>query len=298
MKDIAAAMDLFLRKQAEYRATHTDTRAEEFARLVKTVESNTERLFSAEVMVEKPPYTCPLCLKECVYEMITMTPERTLYRRPMCDCEQADHDEETARRAGESSARRVEYLRSRSRLAGKLERMRFKGFWRTPGTEEMVAAGLSMVKGWPESRRGLVFGGKCGCGKTHIAAAIGNCLLDKGVSVEFWPVFELLQEIRRSYDRDGGDSDLWERLSLVKVLILDDLGNERIAEGAKGDWAREQLFRILYHRDIRELPVVVTTNLSADELTTRMGEPLVSRLIGMCTWISVDAPDHRQTGNL
>jgi DNA replication protein DnaC len=208
----------------------------------------------------------------------------------LCLCERTAEAEKERREHAEWLARRVVLFRLDCRLTGKLRRMSLESFGPSSATRKAHAAARELVDAWPGERRGLVLSGQCGCGKTHLAAGIGNALVEKGISVEFWPVFDLLQAIRDSFD---GREDVAARVSKLGLLILDDLGNERIGRDEKGDWAREQLFRIIYWRELNELPVVVTTNHSVDVLESKLGGPTVSRLLGMCAWFQIEAGDYR-----
>ena len=62
------------------------------------------------------------------------------------------------------------------------------------------------------------------------------------------------------------------------LLILDDLGRERIKGSYVDDWAASQLDRIINYRYREELPILWTTNLTEEQLVSIYGMALVSRL--------------------
>jgi DNA replication protein DnaC len=134
----------------------------------------------------------------------------------------------------------------------------------------------------------LVMEGTPGCGKTHLAAAIGNAALARGESVMFLTAPDLLDELRRSYQPDEEISydDTFEYLRDIPLLILDDLGTEN-----PSSWAVEKLFQLLNYRHIRRLPTVITTNTSADELMPRLRSRVYDRTL--VTIVRMDAPDYR-----
>ncbi len=68
-----------------------------------------------------------------------------------------------------------------------------------------------------------------------------------------------------------------DRLAAVDLLHLDDLGAEN-----RTDWALEQLYSIVNTRYEDERSIVVTTNLTPDDLAEQIGARTVSRLIEMC----------------
>lgn len=219
-----------------------------------------------------------------------------MYRRTLCLCERTYCAEETERLERERIARQAAICRSGSRIEGKLRRMTFSSFRPSEGSREALDEARRLANECPLSGRGLVLRGGAGRGKTHLAVAIGNALIGRGVSAQFWPVFDLLDEIRRTYDKPDSGPELWRGLWNTGLLILDDLGNERIPEGERGDWAREQIFRLIYRRDVNDLPVVITTNLSVDQLAGKLGQPIISRLLGACAWREIKGTDFRVSG--
>jgi DNA replication protein DnaC len=77
----------------------------------------------------------------------------------------------------------------------------------------------------------------------------------------------------------------------VPLLVLDDLGRERF-EGAK-DPARAVLVRVLDTRHRRKCPVLWTSNLNADELSSTYGAALASRILGSWPAYEVEGQDLR-----
>lgn len=120
----------------------------------------------------------------------------------------------------------------------------------------------------------LVLVGASGCGKTHIAAAVANRCLERGIPALFVVVPDLLDHLRSAYkpDADIGYDQLFEQVRNAPVLILDDLGTHSATP-----WAEEKLFQIINHRFNARLPTVITTNLPLnkfdDRLRTRLADP-------------------------
>jgi len=125
----------------------------------------------------------------------------------------------------------------------------------------------------------LVLIGPSGCGKTHLAAAIANQCLRRGISVFFVVVADLLDHLRATFS-PGSEvtyDELFDRVRNAPLLVLDDLGTY-----SSTPWAEEKLFQILNYRFNGRLPTVVTT-LSLEDLDerlkTRLGSNLAQRLI-------------------
>lgn len=148
--------------------------------------------------------------------------------------------------------------------------------------------GYNLSKAFAENLNGwlLIMGGY-GCGKTHLAAAVANEAVDRGVETLFQTVPDLLDWLRASYaSPDESFEQRFEELRAVQLLILDDLGTQNATP-----WAEEKLYQIINYRYINRMPTVVTTNLDMAEIDGRissrlMDEPLVSR-------VRITAPDFR-----
>ncbi|KPJ50975.1 MAG: hypothetical protein AMJ38_01145 [Dehalococcoidia bacterium DG_22] len=146
------------------------------------------------------------------------------------------------------------------------------------------------AKNYAESPEGwLVLLGRTGCGKTHLAAAIGHHLESKGMTVEFCVVPDLLELLRSSFREDapGGQFDqIFEAARTTPCLILDDLGVHSATP-----WAQEKLFQILNYRYNAKLPTVITVGCVLDDLpdswVSRMYDTKVSMIF------EIEAPDYR-----
>lgn len=135
------------------------------------------------------------------------------------------------------------------------------------------------VECWDEMRAnniGVLFYGSVGTGKSFLASCIGNGLLDRQVSVAATNFPRLLNLLQDTYEKQA----LLDRLSIYKLLIVDDLGVERDSA-----YAEEQIFNIIDARSSSELPVIVTTNLTLEELerpTSMQYARIYDRVLEMC----------------
>ena len=77
---------------------------------------------------------------------------------------------------------------------------------------------------------------------------------------------------------DGIAEQMLERAETAPLLVLDDLGRERIKGAYVDDFAASQLDRLVNHRYREELPTLWTSNLPEIDLTSIYGAALVSRL--------------------
>jgi DNA replication protein DnaC len=141
----------------------------------------------------------------------------------------------------------------------------------------------------------LLLQGGYGCGKTHLAAAIANFAVGIGVPTLFLTVPDLLDNLRFAYGAEDITFEArFDEIRNAQLLVLDDFGTQNATP-----WAQEKLFQILNYRYINRLPLVVTTNLSLEQLEARIR----SRLLDpeLVSTVRIQAPDYRRptddTGN-
>ena len=72
------------------------------------------------------------------------------------------------------------------------------------------------------------------------------------------------------------------------LLFIDDIGAEKMTE-----WVAETFYLILNYRYNEMLPTIFTSNLSPSELAERIGDRIVSRIIGSSDVIKLDGEDRR-----
>lgn len=147
---------------------------------------------------------------------------------------------------------------------------------------------------WDEMRAnniGVLFYGSVGTGKSFLASCIGNGLLQRQVPVAATNFPRLLNLLQGTYEKQA----LLDRLSIYKLLIVDDLGVER-----DSTYAEEQIFNIVDARSNSELPVIVTTNLTLDEMehpTSMQYARIYDRVLAMCPIRLKLAGESRRKGN-
>ena len=117
------------------------------------------------------------------------------------------------------------------------------------------------VDNFPEFRKegkGLLLHGDVGTGKTYYAACIANSLIDSGYSVLMTNFARLTNKINGMFE---GKQEYIDSLNRYTLLIIDDLGAER-----KSEFMQEQVFNIIDARYRSGLPLIITTNLTTDEI--------------------------------
>jgi DNA replication protein DnaC len=196
--------------------------------------------------------------------------------------------DEEANSAAECRCRRkLIARRSRSTMLGHLPR-RYRGvsFDRPPVPEiERVAPDqVRLLRDYVrdldanlDAGRGLWLMGDVGTGKTTLAMIVSKAAIESGRTVVVYSLPKLLGVIRDSISSEAGMMRFLDRLAAVDLLHIDDLGAEN-----RTDWVLEQLYTIVNTRYEDERAMIVTTNLSYEELVEQLGERTVSRLVGIC----------------
>lgn len=143
--------------------------------------------------------------------------------------------------------------------------------------------------------KGLYLYGDCGIGKTHIACAIAKRMLELPIRVKFYNVNKFLDEMKKEFDNgidhESRDVGIFEEaMRLNGLLILDDLGTEKAT-----DWTRERFCTLINHRYEEMLPTIFTSNCDLEILHSRMGDRVVSRIVGMTEVINLTGTDKRLT---
>jgi DNA replication protein DnaC len=155
-----------------------------------------------------------------------------------------------------------------------------------------------LVREYPAVERGLLLMGPVGVGKTHLAVAILQGLMEKGVPCLFYEFGSLLKEIQDSYNKVSNTSEMSVLAPVyqAEVLVLDELGASKPT-----DWVRDTMMNVIGKRYNDKKLTIFTTNYmdarrnpSEETLEDRVGVRLRSRLYEMCRTVEIDGDDYRR----
>ena len=127
-----------------------------------------------------------------------------------------------------------------------------------------------------------------GNGKTHLAAAIANQVVNQGDPVLFIVVPDLLDHLRATFNPAIGAryDKRFDEIKAAPLLILDDLGTESATA-----WAREKLYQLFNYRYNAHLPTVITTATPIDEIDPRLATRMLDG--SRCTFFVLEVPSYR-----
>ena len=140
------------------------------------------------------------------------------------------------------------------------------------------------VEQWQTMRSenlGLLLWGGVGTGKSFLAGCIANALMEQEVPVRMANFARILNELNGSF---SGRNDIVDRLCRYPLLIIDDFGMERGTE-----YTLEQIYNIVDSRYRSRKPLIVTTNLTLNEIQHPQDTAharIYDRLLEMCVPIS------------
>ncbi len=161
---------------------------------------------------------------------------------------------------------------------------------------ESVQKAKAFVRDFNSDYQNLLLYGTVGTGKSMLSSCVARELLDIGHSVVYFSSSALIDELARAtFDKGYGKSERSdedkpgdELLYDCELLIIDDLGTE-----ITNNFTIAALFSLLNERALRRRSIIISTNLSLEELQERYTDRIFSRLTGDFTFCRLSGPDIR-----
>ena len=107
--------------------------------------------------------------------------------------------------------------------------------------------------------------------------------------IRFFLVAELFERVKATYGSGEEEASAIELVRGVDLLILDDLGQQRVTE-----WSSSQMRDPLQYIWGEDRQAIITTNLSVQEFDDSLGAPAsISRLLVHCAVVQLNRDDRR-----
>lgn len=208
----------------------------------------------------------------------------------LCACAKAKQDAEKAEEEERKRTERIQRLRTNAFPDGSLAHCTFD-MASDPNHKILLAMQryVENFKKFHEEGKGILLYGSVGTGKTFLAACTANALIDKGIPSMVTSVSYIANKLMGMFE---GKNEYIESLNNYPLLVLDDLGAERNTE-----YMNEVVYTIINARYKAKLPLIVTTNLTTEQLKAPTDVTMArtySRVLEMCFPIKVEGVDIRR----
>ncbi len=135
----------------------------------------------------------------------------------------------------------------------------------------------------------LYLHGATGLGKTHLSLAIANTVAENGFRVIYDSAQNILSSLEREKFSHNNSGEREKEILDCDLLIIDDLGSEFSTQ-----FTVAAVYNIINTRLNRSKPVIISTNLTKNELEAKYTQRVTSRIIGGYTSLLFLGKDIRQ----
>jgi DNA replication protein DnaC len=213
---------------------------------------------------------------------------------PACAAiERTEREAKQAEQEALEAQRRLEARLSRAGIPLRFRDRTFESFdIDTDGKERARATAMEFATNFKDYRRKgafLVFSGKPGTGKSHLATAIAKEVMRGGTAM-YTSAIDAVRMIRDTWRRDSAktETQILDELASIDLLILDEVG---VQYGTEAE--QVSLFDIIDKRYRNLMPTILLTNLNAKGLKEFLGDRSYDRLRENGMWVTFDWESQR-----
>ena len=206
----------------------------------------------------------------------------------LCKCAEQKRMESIKRENALRRENEIKILRKDAFPESDMQNWRFEN---DDGANKQISIAKNYAKNFNQmfkDKKGLLLFGNVGTGKTYMAACIVNALVDKGIPCLVTSFPRISNQLIGVYEKQ----EYLDSLNRYSLLVIDDLGSERDTS-----YMGEVVTNVIDSRYRSGKPLIVTTNLTADELKNPkdISESRVySRLLEMCIPVEIKCYDRRK----
>lgn len=217
----------------------------------------------------------------------------------MCKCKKVEYETKKLANENQDKQIRLQQMFTNSMMSAEFKKYTFQNWDKQCGNEHLYKIAIKYTKSFTLAREknlGLLIHGTKGTGKTYSTGCIANELIKQGYPVICVSIINLLERIKKNFNSwgDSGTQEILNALNNADLLIIDDLGTENNTA-----WVRAMIYNIIDDRYRRKKPLIVTTNLTLEELKSKYdvdgSERTYDRLVSeMCTPIRINGDSIRR----
>lgn len=210
---------------------------------------------------------------------------------PACDCEKVAEEkrrkEEEKQRQKECITNKVKKYKDISVIDKKFLNSTFKNADMTE--KHMITSKKYADKFIADgtAKGGILFYGGVGTGKTFASACICNELMDNGKTVLVMNLGLYLIKIQREWAE--AENDVLNYVKSCDLLVIDDLGIEKVTP-----FVLEKVFTLIDTRYRSDKPMIITSNLSLDDIKQTFGDRIADRITERCLEYNVIGDSKRK----
>lgn len=199
----------------------------------------------------------------------------------ICECRKKELEKMQEEIDKKEKQARLNQLLNNSLMDSKFKNYRFDNWDHEIGNKRIFEITKRYSNNFSEIKEkgiGLIIYGLPGNGKTFASGCIANDLIDRFIPVACISINSLLGRIKQGFNSSETEANIINGLNNADLLILDDLGTE-----LDNEWTKTVIYNIIDSRYRNGLPLVVTTNISFDDIKNKYHQRTYDRLIEMCT---------------
>ncbi len=183
---------------------------------------------------------------------------------PACKCEIKKLEDIKRQQESYRRQRKINHALKMSSSLEDIKHLTFESYKLRHGNEKAIREVEDAVENFSErSKLGVFIFGETGNGKSHITAAGGNALIEKGYSVLFITEKDLLSRFNatKNYNNNESFQEIMGVCLSADLLVWDDfMSSQRLSDEEK-DW----IFQIINGRERKNKPIWATSNLTPEE---------------------------------
>ncbi len=130
--------------------------------------------------------------------------------------------------------------------------------------------------------------GGTGLGKTHLSTAVAVEVIERGYEVCYESMQTVVDDFADCQFRGEGRESVRKYYD-CDLLVLDDVGTELVNQ-----FTVSCLYNIINHRVNNRRPIIISTNLSGEEIRRKYDDRVTSRLFGYFNILRFDGVDVRR----